>query len=186
LRGKPQDDVLDDGCKRMRLATSLPKMRWHPLHRSILLFLCAFALGDPREGLGAEDLQGVWQGEMSCAKLSFTKAPQKVPFEMAVSGSHASFARKVWNQDNSAIVGSEEGRGEIGTNGSVKLFSEWKSAGTPGRYSYHASYAGTLVNNVGSLAGRQVWTANGVTEERACSISLKKLPDKGNSPQKGG
>jgi hypothetical protein len=123
--------------------------------------------------------------EMSCAKLSFTKAPQKVPIEMTVSGSHVSFARKVWNQDNSAIVGSEEGRGEIGTKGSLKLFSEWKSAGTHVRYTFHASYIGTLMLGVGLLSGRQVWTANGQTEDRACSISLKKLPDKGNSAQKG-
>jgi hypothetical protein len=111
---------------------------------------------------------------MRCAKLSFTKGPQKVPVEVLVSGGKATFARKVWNEDNSAIVGTEEGGGELGAGGSIALSSEWKATGAKPRHTFRASYAGKLKGRAGSLKGTQVWVFDGKTEERECSISLKR------------
>ena len=74
-------------------------------------------------GVAVETLDGTWRGEMSCAKLSFTKGSQNVPVEVVVSGRSVTFARKVWNQDNSSVVGTEEGSGEVDAKGEIKIAS---------------------------------------------------------------
>ena len=125
-------------------------------------------------GVAAETLDGTWRGEMSCAKLSFTKGSQNVPVEVVVSGRSVSFARKVWNQDNSSVVGTEEGSGEVDAKGEIKIASVWKSTGANPRFTFTASYAGRLQRNGGSLTGTQVWTFDGKTENRGCSLSLKR------------
>jgi hypothetical protein len=125
-------------------------------------------------GVAAETLDGTWQGEMSCAKLSFTKGSQNVPVEVVVSGRSVSFARKVWNQDNSSVVGTEEGSGEVDAKGEIKIASVWKSTGANPRFTFTASYAGRLQRSGGSLTGTQVWTFDGKTENRGCSLSLKR------------
>ena len=122
----------------------------------------------------AETLDGTWQGEMSCAKLSFTKGSQNVPVEVVVSGRSVSFARKVWNQDNSSVVGTEEGSGKVDAKGEIKIASVWKSTGANPRFTFTASYAGRLQRSGGSLTGTQVWTFDGKTENRGCSLSLKR------------
>jgi hypothetical protein len=119
-------------------------------------------------------IEGTWKGEMSCAKLTFTKGPQKVPIEVMISGRSATFSRKVWNQDSSAVVGTEEGTGEVSPAGAIKLDSEWRSAGAIAQYTFKASYTGHLKRGVGSLSGTQEWKFNGKTENRPCSISLKR------------
>jgi hypothetical protein len=153
------------------------------LVKSILVSVCplvTYPLGvcaqqaAPMTRIAAQGFEGKWLGEMSCAKLSFTKGQQKVPIEVVVSGSKATFARKVWNQDNSAVVGTEEGAGEVDAGGAIKLSSEWRSSAPNPRYTFSASYAGNLKSGVGSLKGTQVWRFGGNTENRACSIPLKR------------
>ena len=125
-------------------------------------------------GMAAEPLDGIWRGEMNCAKLSFTKGSQKVPVEVVVSGRSVTFARKVWNQDNSSVVGTEEGSGEVDANGEIKISSVWKSTAAKPRFAFTGSYVGRLQMSVASLTGTQVWTFDGRIENRVCSVSLKR------------
>ena len=78
------------------------------------------------------------RGEMSCAKLSFTRGSQKVPIEVVVSANKATLAREVWNQDNSAVVGTEECGAEVGAGGAIKLSLEWKATDANPRYAFGA------------------------------------------------
>ncbi len=123
--------------------------------------------------VAAEDLSGTWRGTLSCAKLSFTRGPQKVPLDVTVSGTTASYSRQVYNRDNTAVVGTEEGTGTVGADGAINLKSSWKGAGPNPRYTFTASYSGTLAKGSGNLKGVQIWSFDGKTENRACSITLK-------------
>lgn len=118
--------------------------------------------------------QGVWRGEMNCAKLSFTKGPQKVRVVVTIKGSQAFFSRQVWNEDRSAVVGTEEGMGEITQDGEIKLTGRWKSSAADARYTYSAVYSGRLVSGRGRLDGEQIWQFDGKMEKRSCSIGLAK------------
>ena len=121
----------------------------------------------------AEGLSGTWKGTLDCAKLSFTKGPQKVPVSLTVSGTSVSYARDIYNRDNTAVVGKEEGTWTVGVDGAIKLMSAWKGAGPSPKFTYTASYSGTLANGNGNLKGTQIWSVEGKTENRACSITLK-------------
>src|SRR4249919_3444690 len=98
------------------------------LLKSILLPVCslvAFPLAVSAQQtsmtrVAAQGFEGKWRGEINCSKLSFTKGPQKVPIEVVVSGVNATFTRKVWNEDSSAVVGTEEGGGEVEAGGAIK------------------------------------------------------------------
>jgi hypothetical protein len=50
------------------------------------------------------------------------RAANKIPIEVVVSGSKASFARKVWKQDNSAVVGTEDAS-EVDAGGALKFLA---------------------------------------------------------------
>ena len=166
-----------------RRCQSISRGRSLGLLKSILLSVCPLVAfpaavcaqqATPMTRAAAQGFEGKWRGEMSCSKLSFTKGPQKVPMEVIVSGSNATFARKVWNEDNSAVVGTEEGGGEVEAIGAMKLSSEWRFAAANPRYTFSGSYAGNLKSGVGSLRGTQVWKFDGKTENRTCLISLKR------------
>jgi hypothetical protein len=124
-------------------------------------------------GAAAESFSGTWHGTLTSAKLSFTRGTQKVPIDVTVSGTSAGFSRKVYSRDNTAVVGTEEGTGTVGADGAIKLTSAWKSNGPNPRYTYTASYSGTLSKGNGSLKGTQIWSFDGKTENRACSMTLK-------------
>jgi hypothetical protein len=120
----------------------------------------------------AQSFDGAWKGHMTCAKLSFTKGTQKVAMTVAVAGGRATYTRKVYNRDNSAVVGSEEGSGKVESDGAIALTATWK--GTNPKTTYTASYRGAIKGNAASLHGTQVWTHNGKTENRDCAITLKR------------
>jgi hypothetical protein len=121
-----------------------------------------------------QSIDGMWRGEISCAKLSFTKGPLKIPIDVAVSGTVAVFSKNVLNADGSAIVGTEEGEGTIAGNGQIRLTSTWSSADPNPRYTFTASYSGILAGKSGNLRGTQIWSFDGKTENRSCSIALKR------------
>ena len=142
-----------------------------------ILFLAAAAasclvLQTPRTL--AQSFDGKWTGTISCAKLSFTKGALKVAMDMTVSGTSATYAREVLNADGSRIVGTEEGTGKVATDGKLDLTATWKSADERPRYTYTASYSGTLSGRSGAIRGTQVWSFDGKTENRSCSIALKR------------
>jgi hypothetical protein len=122
----------------------------------------------------AQSYDGTWRGEFACAKLSFTRGPQRVPMTVTVSGNSASYTRQVYNQDNTAVVGTEEGSGTVAGNGQLTLSAKWTSAGPNPRYTYTASYSGTITGNTANLRGTQVWKFDGKTENRSCTIALKR------------
>jgi hypothetical protein len=124
-------------------------------------------------GATAESVGGTWKGTLNCAKLSFTKGPQKVPISLTVSGTSVSYSRDIYNRDNTAVVGKEEGTGTVGADGAISLTSAWKGAGPNPKYTYTASYSGKLAKGNGNLKGTQIWSVEGKTENRECSIALK-------------
>jgi hypothetical protein len=121
----------------------------------------------------AENFDGTWRGTFSCAKLSFARGAQKVPINVTISGTSATYSHQVYNQDNTAVVGTEEGTGTVAADGAINLSSVWKSAGPSPRYTFTASYRGALSKGTGNLRGTQIWSFDGKTENRACSITLK-------------
>jgi hypothetical protein len=122
----------------------------------------------------AQSFDGAWKGEISCAKLSFTKGPLKVPMDLTVSGGKATYSRDVLNADGSRIVGTEEGTGTVAADGAISLTAIWKSAAEKPRYTYTASYSGNLSGDRGSLRGTQIWSFDRKTEDRSCSITLRR------------
>jgi len=124
-------------------------------------------------GATAEAFDGTWHGTLSCAKLSFTKGPQRVQLDVTVSGASVSYSRDIYNRDNTAVVGKEEGTGSVAADGAITLTSAWKGVGPNPRYTYTASYKGSLSKCNGNLKGIQVWQVDGKTENRDCSIALK-------------
>ena len=67
----------------------------------------------------AEPFDGTWSGTLSCAQLSITIGPLRVPLQLTVSHGRASYSRHVLNQQGTAVVGSEEGMGTVGDRKSV-------------------------------------------------------------------
>jgi hypothetical protein len=125
--------------------------------------------------VAAEGFDGKWNGTISCAKLSFTKGPFKVPIDMTVDKGAASYVRDVYNRDGTQVVGTEEGTGTIGDGGKLTLTGTWKSTIERPRYTYTASYEGNFKGNGANLKGTQVWkSVDGKTENRACTIALKR------------
>ena len=76
--------------------------------------------------------------------------------------------------DCARVVGTEEGSGTVAADGAIKLTAIWKSVGDKPRYTYTASYSGKLSRAQGTLRGTQVWSFDHKTENRACSIVLKR------------
>ena len=123
----------------------------------------------------ADDFDGKWTGTINCAKLSFTKGPFKVPMDMTVEKGTATYVRDVYNKDGTQVVGTEEGTGTIGDGGKLTLTGTWKSTIERPRYSYTASYEGTVSAKSANLKGTQVWkSVDGKSENRACTIALKR------------
>ena|SRR5215471_10031037 len=129
---------------------------------------CAFA---PLPSF-AQSYDGIWKGQVTCAKLSFAKGTQKVPLTMTVSGASATYTRQVYDRDNTRVVGTEEGSGTVSGNGEIKVSAKWASPN--GKFAYTATYSGSLKGSSGSLRGTQVWNVEGKSENRSCSISLSR------------
>src|ERR1700746_1823525 len=104
----------------------------------------------------AEGFDGKWTGTISCAKLSFTKGPFKVPMDMTVEKGAVTYVRDVYNADGSRVVGTEEGTGKSGDGGKLTLTATWKSPQERPRYTYTASYSGTVAAKSANLKGTQV------------------------------
>ncbi len=121
----------------------------------------------------AGPLDGKWNGEIACANLSFTTGTVKVPMDMTVADNKATYKREVLNHDGSRVVGTEEGNGTVAPDGAISIAATWKSATENARYNYTASYSGKLSGGQGKLTGTQVWTYDGKSENRSCSITLK-------------
>jgi hypothetical protein len=122
----------------------------------------------------AEGFDGKWTGTFSCAKLSFTKGPLKVPMDITVANGAVTYARDLLSADGSRIISTVEGTGTIGADGKVTLSETWKSADEKPRYTYTASYEGSFKGNAANLRGTQVWSFDRKTENRACTIALKR------------
>jgi hypothetical protein len=138
--------------------------------------LCLSALSPAR---GDALPEGTWHGTLKCEKLPWTKGPQVVPIDIALAGAAVTFARQIYNSNDTAVIGSEEGAGTIAADGTIRLTSAWKAPGPNPHYSFTARYAGTIAASGGSLGGVQVWTAFGKTVDRDCTITLDRPPAPG-------
>jgi hypothetical protein len=119
----------------------------------------------------AQSFEGKWAAEMDCHKLSFTTNAVKEPFELRVSGATVKYTREIFDPDGSRI-GTEEGTGIVSTDGKMTLHAVGKSAVY--RKNYTGSYSGKLSGQSGTLRGTQVWRLGAKTEDRACTIMLKR------------
>jgi hypothetical protein len=118
----------------------------------------------------AQSNDGTWKGQITCAKLSFTKGTQKVAMTMTVAGDKASYERQVYNPSNTQIVGTEAGSGAIEKSGEIKLSATWKGVKENPRWTYTGAIKGKSAN----LAGTQVWkSVDGKIEDRKCTIALR-------------
>jgi len=122
----------------------------------------------------AQSLDGDWTGQITCAKLSFTTGTMKTTMDMKVDKGQASYSRDVYNKDGSRVVGNESGTGAVAADGALTLTAIWKSAEEKPHYTYTATYGGKLAGQAGTLKGTQIWSFDGKTENRACSIALKR------------
>jgi hypothetical protein len=100
----------------------------------------------------AQGNDGTWKGQITCAKLSFTKGTQKVPMTMTVAGDKATYERQVWNPDKTAVVGTEAGSGTVDASGAIKLSATWKGVKENPRWTYTASYSGAIKGKSANLA----------------------------------
>ena len=120
----------------------------------------------------AQSFDGTWHGYMTCSRMSFTRGAQNVRFVLTVAKHRASFARKVYDRDNRAVVGTEKGGGPVAGDGTIKLAAEWRSAKAGLKFSYTATYRGRASGHAARLSGTQFWTHNGKRENRHCTIAL--------------
>jgi hypothetical protein len=120
----------------------------------------------------AETSDGAWFGEMNCGKLSFTPGPLKAPVDITVVGTAVTFSREALNQETAAVIGHEEGTGELNANGAVKLTAVWKPTGGSSRYKSTGDYNGLLAGRFGTLQGTQTWIIDGKSETRNCTITV--------------
>jgi hypothetical protein len=143
--------------------------------RFISLFVCLLILSAACAVPAlAQSNDGTWKGQISCAKLSFTKGAQKVSMTMTVAADKASYERQVYNPTNTQVVGTEAGSGTIEKNGGIKLSATWKGVKENPRWTYTATYSGAIKGKSANLAGTQVWkSVDGKTEDRKCTIALR-------------
>ena len=132
--------------------------------KTALAFAGALLLMSPASGLAAD---GTFHGTLTCAKLSWTKGPQRVPITIRVAGTKASYSRPIYNADNSRVIGTETGRGTVAANGSIRLIGEWR--GKAGHY--RAYYRGQLTGADARLSGTQAWVFKGRRFRRACTFT---------------
>lgn len=142
--------------------------------RSIMALAAGATILGATASAQAQSFDGAWTGQITCAKLSFTTGTLKTAMEMKVEKGQASYSRDVFNKDGSRVVGNESGAGTVAADGALTLNATWKSAEEKPRYTYTASYSGKLSGKAGTLKGTQVWSFDGKTENRSCSITLKR------------
>jgi hypothetical protein len=118
----------------------------------------------------AESFDGAYRGSLSCAKLSWTKAPlTNEPVSLAIMNGKVSYSRVLYGVDHSQVVGQESGSGTIAPDGAIAL-----SGGSTGRLGIMtATYKGKLESGAAILDGAQSVTYQGKTEIRACTLQLK-------------
>ena len=113
---------------------------------------------------------GLWQGALRCDQLPFTAGPLITHFAVKVSGTTASYSRRVLSPDlHEKIMGVEEGGGTIDPSGAIKLTGGW--ALEP-HIRLAASYTGMLAAHTAEVNGTQVFKVDGQESTRNCTIKL--------------
>lgn len=125
-----------------------------------------------------QDIQGSWRGFLSCEKLPFAQGPfVGAPFELTVSGNSATYARKIYSPDTKAVVDTERGTGTVTDYGIVNIAGHFVPDSA--KYSYDASYTGTLANSAATLHGTQQFQIKGETHTRRCTVDLERRKQAG-------
>jgi DNA-binding winged helix-turn-helix (wHTH) protein len=144
-------------------------LRWGLVPLATTVVIAAIVLVDVTK---PQAVQGSWRGFLNCEKLSFTQGPILAPFELTVSKSGATYARKVYSPKTRAIVGIETGTGTVDQFGTVILAAHFVPE--QGNYSYNASYRGKLANSTATLRGTQQLQIDGEPYTRHCSVELER------------
>jgi hypothetical protein len=109
---------------------------------------------------------------VSCEKLAWTPgALYQADAKLTVKADKVEFARPIhWPGVSDPIIGTEQGKGTIGSDGRMIVDSGWTS---PRRH-YTARYEGAVTTDGGTLSGKQNWVSDGKTYSRQCTLTLTK------------
>lgn len=122
----------------------------------------------------AQTLGGKFRGQYVCGKLPGTSNILRVPIDLAIDGSKVRFARPLYNENGSRVVGSEMATGTIDAGGQVHLTSQWSFLA----FTADGQYSGTLTPAGGTLTGSQTWSGPvGNPVIRPCAVALVPAPN---------
>ena len=109
---------------------------------------------------------------MSCEKLAWTPgALYQTDAKLTVKADKVEFARPIhWPGVSDPVIGTELGKGTIGSDGHMIVDSSWSSP----RRRYTARYEGAVTTDGGTLSGKQNWVSDGKAYNRQCTLTLTK------------
>ena len=113
---------------------------------------------------------GVFRGMIVCEKLKTSQFMLRGPLDIIVTGKTAIAARPIFNIKGTLVVGSEIATGTVADDGTIKLSSKWKGAGSI----FEGNYSGVLGDKGGTLTGTQAWkwTTPEDQQTRNCTASF--------------
>jgi hypothetical protein len=122
----------------------------------------------------AQPLPAKFRGAYVCGTLPTTRGILRTSLDLIVDGGNAWFARPLFNQNGTLVVGSEIGFGTIDGDGQLRLTSQWSYLGDAAA----GDYRGTIAAAGGTLTGTQTWTRAGTPPvSRACVLAVVPAPN---------
>jgi hypothetical protein len=116
-----------------------------------------------------QSLASAYRGMFVCERQTGAADILRAPFDLAVRGDEAQFARPLFDLLGKRVLGSELGSGWVDAGGQVHLTSAWDYSGITVR----GDYTGTLTSGGGTLTGTQSWRGpDGEPRSRTCQIAL--------------
>lgn len=122
--------------------------------------------------LAAQDVQGVWQGRLTCDTVAgITQSPLDAPFTLRVNGAQVKYERPVLSAYGTRTGAWERGEGRVGEDGALQL-----QGGSSGRgFHYRARYEGRLgVDGMVRFRGSQDWMLSDRDFTRQCAVELRR------------
>ena len=116
----------------------------------------------------ADTLDGAYRGTIVCEKMKNSQFMLQAPFDVTVSGKSVIAARPIFNLKGTRVVASEIATGTLADDGTVRLVSNWKGAGS----SFQGNYGGALTDKGAALTGTQAWTTADGAQTRACTVAI--------------
>jgi hypothetical protein len=138
----------------------------------VIALAAASALALMSPGVDARSLVGVYEGRISCGRLTDVKRVWTSPFRMTVEDGAARYERPILRDGHGTGV-YERGSGTVAANGRVGLAGRADGA----TYLFDAQYQGELAGDAATLVGTQLWYIRGrdTRSERSCRIDLTRV-----------